>query len=159
LVTNTPARDAAVTSTVRISTAQRWTEAMSGQAAKNAASAGVLRSRTTASQPLDPANIISVVRTFPLSAKATKHRLTKLTRHAVPCVLAGAAISENIPGHHSQAKGIIKLSIGEKPTVGSDLGTVKFQLQTAVEINPQRRRFAFTRRVTRGASVLMCVWH
>ena len=58
-----------------------------------------------------------------------------------------------------QAKGIIKLSIGEKPSVRGDLGTVKFQLQTAVEINPQRGLSAFTRRVTWGASVLMCVLH
>ena len=40
--------------------------------------------------------------------------------------------------------------------VSGDLGTVKFQLQTAVEIDPQRGISAFTRWVTRSASVLMC---
>jgi hypothetical protein len=45
---------------------------------------------------------------------------------------------EDTLGNLSQAKCIIKLSIGEKPTVRSDLGTVKFQLQAAVEINSQR---------------------
>jgi hypothetical protein len=66
---------------------------------------------------------------------------------------------EKIPSNLGQAKGIIKLPIGKKPGVRGDLGTVKFQLQTAVEINPQRGLSAFTLRVTWGASVLMCVLH
>jgi len=41
--------------------------------------------------------------------------------------------------------------------ISDDLGTVKYQLQTAVEINPQRGMSAFTRWVTRSASVLMCI--
>ena len=99
---------------------------------------------------------LGVVHVF-ITAKASKYRLTKLPRHAVPSVLTGTAVPENTLGNLSQAKCIIKLSIGEKPTVRWDLGTVKFQLQAAVKINPQRRCSAFTRRVTRGASVLMCV--
>ena len=75
----------------------------------------------------------------------------------MPTILAGTAIVENIPGGIGQAKGIIKLSIGEKPSVRGDLGTVKFQLQTAVEINPQRSLSAFTRWVTWSASVLICI--
>ena len=77
----------------------------------------------------------------------------------MPSVLAGTAVLENSPGNLGQAKGIIKLSIGEKPTVGSDLGTVKFQLQAAVKINSQRELSAFTRRVTWGVSVSMCIMH
>jgi hypothetical protein len=64
---------------------------------------------------------------------------------------------ENTPGNLGQTKGIIKLSIGEKPAVRSDLGTVKFQLQSAVKINPQRELSTFTRRVTWSASVLKCI--
>ena len=75
----------------------------------------------------------------------------------MPSVLAGTAVLENIPSNFGQAKRVIKLSIGEKPTVGSDLVTVKFQLQTAVEINPQRSLSAFTRWVTWSASVLICI--
>jgi len=90
---------------------------------------------------------VGVIYVF-ITAKTTKHRLTKLARHTVPSVLAGTAVLENIPGNFSQAKGIIKLPKSEQPSVGSDLGAVKFQLQAAVEINPQRGLSAFTRRVT-----------
>ncbi len=48
-----------------------------------------------------------------IATNAPKHRLAKLTRHAVPSVLAGTAIVENILGGIGQAKGIVKLSIGE----------------------------------------------
>jgi len=44
----------------------------------------------------------------------------------VPSVLAGTAILENIPGNLGQAKGIVKLSISEQPTVRSDLRTENF---------------------------------
>jgi len=62
--------------------------------------------------------------------------LVKLTRHAVPSVLAGTVVLENISGNLGQAKGFVKLSIDKHTAVGGDLGTVKFQLQTAVKINP-----------------------
>jgi hypothetical protein len=47
-----------------------------------------------------------------------------------------------------QAKGVIKRPIGEESTVGGNLGTVEPQPQSAVKIDPKRRLFAFTRRVT-----------
>jgi len=46
----------------------------------------------------------------------------------VPSVLAGTAVLENSPGNLGQAKGVIKFSIGEEPSVGGNLGTVEFQL-------------------------------
>jgi len=39
-------------------------------------------------------------------------------------------------GNLGQAKGIVKLPIGEKSSVGSDLGTVELKLHSTVEINP-----------------------
>ncbi len=68
---------------------------------------------------------VGVVHVF-VAAKASKHRLTELPRHAMPSVLAGTAVLENSPGNLGQAKGIIKLPISEQPSVGSDLGAVKF---------------------------------
>jgi len=56
-----------------------------------------------------------------------------------------------------QTKGFVKLSIDKHTAVGGDLGTIKFQLQTAVEIDPQREMTAFTRWVTRSTSILMCI--
>ena len=77
----------------------------------------------------------------------------------MPSILAGTAIGENIPSGIGQAKGIIKLSIGKKPSVSGDLGAMKFQLQSAVKIDPQRELFAFTRWVTGGTPILSCVSH
>ena len=47
-----------------------------------------------------------------IAAKASKDRLTKQPRHAVPSVLAGAAVLEKTSGNLGQAKGIVKLPIG-----------------------------------------------
>ena len=74
---------------------------------------------------------VGVVHVF-IAAKASKNRVTEPTSHAVPSVLAGTAVLENIPGNLGQAEGIVKLPLGEQPGVRGDLGTVKFQLQAAV---------------------------
>jgi hypothetical protein len=50
-----------------------------------------------------------------ITANTSKQRLAELTCHAVPSILGGTAVLENIPGNLGQAKGIIKLSISEKP--------------------------------------------
>ena len=71
-----------------------------------------------------------------ITAKSSKYRLAKLTRHAVPSVLAGTVVLENISANLGQAKGFVKLSIDKHTAVSGDLGTVKFQLQTLVEIDP-----------------------
>ena len=89
-----------------------------------------------------------------ITAKASKYRLTEQPRHTVPSVLAGTVIVESIPGNLGQLKRIVKLPIGKQTGVRSDLGTVKFQLQSAVEINPQSGLSAFTRWVTRGVSIV-----
>ena len=94
-----------------------------------------------------------------VTAKASKHRLAKLTGHAVPSVLAGTAVVENILDNFGQAKRIVKFSIGEQTGVRSNLGTMEFKLQAVVKIDPQRGLSAFTCRVMRGAPVLMCVLH
>ena len=61
--------------------------------------------------------------------------------------VAGTAVLENSPGNLGQAKGIIKLPIGQQPAVRGDLGPVKFQLQAAVEIDPKSVPFRFTHRM------------
>ena len=90
---------------------------------------------------------LGIIHVF-ITANASKQRLAELTRHAVPSVLAGTAALKNSPGNLCQAKGVIKLSIGEEPTVRGNLGTMEFQLQSAVKIDPQRGLFAFTCQVT-----------
>ncbi len=50
-------------------------------------------------------------------------------------------------GHLRQSEGIDKLAKSKQSAIGGDAGTTELQLQTAVEIQPQEARFAFTRRV------------
>ena len=71
-----------------------------------------------------------------IPAKTAKEGLAKLPDHAMPPVLAGTAVLEKTPGNLGQAKGIVKLPIGEKSSVGSDLGTVELKLQSTVKIDP-----------------------
>jgi len=77
----------------------------------------------------------------------------------MPPVLAGTAVLEKAPGNLGQAKGIVKLPVGEKSSVGSDFGTVELKLQATIEIDPQVRLSGFTRRVTRDLPVPVMVLH
>ena len=65
------------------------------------------------------AGVVHVV----VATKTAKERLAELPDHAMPPVLAGTAVLEKTPGNLGQAKGIVKLPIGEKSSLGSDLGT------------------------------------
>ena len=85
--------------------------------------------------------------------------LAELPDHAMPPVLAGTAVLEKTPGNLGQAKGIVKLPVGEKSSVGSDLGTVELKLHSTVEIDPQMGVSGFTRRVTWGLPVTLMVLH
>ena len=104
------------------------------------------------------AKTVGVVHVF-ITAKASKHRLTKQSRHAMPSIFAGTAVLQKTPGPLAQAKGIVKLPIGEQSGVRCDPGTVELQLQATVEIDPQMGVFGFTRRVTRGWLVVVLVSH
>ena len=79
---------------------------------------------------------VGVVHVF-IATKAAKHRLTEQSRHAVPPILAGTAVLENILGNLGQAKSIVKLPIGEQPGIRGNPGTVELQLQAAVKIDPK----------------------
>ena len=83
---------------------------------------------------------------------------TLLGTIALSSILSTTAFASTTNSNIVYGDDIIKLSIGEKPAIRGDLGTMKFQLQAAVKIDPQWGFSAFTRRVTWGASVLMCVW-
>ena len=63
------------------------------------------------------------------------------------------------PAEIGQAENLVQLAIGQEPSIGGDLAAVEFQLQAAVEIDPQMGFSGFTRRVTRGSPVVMMVLH
>jgi hypothetical protein len=63
----------------------------------------------------------------------------------VPTVLAHAAITQMLPCNAHQAKRVIEFAIGQQSGIGGNAGTVKLQLEAAVEIKSQGIRFGFTR--------------
>ena len=69
-----------------------------------------------------------------VATKTAKEGLAELSRHAVPPVLAGAAVSEKTPGNLGQAKGFVKLPVGEQPGVRGDYRT--FAIQSAALVVP-----------------------
>ncbi len=78
--------------------------------------------------------------------KPTEHRLAELCRQGVAVVPTGPAIGQHLRGHLGEAESIIQFTEGEQPGVRRDPGTMEFQLQAAVETDPQIGRFRFTRR-------------
>ena len=61
------------------------------------------------------------------------------------------------PGDLGQPESLVQLAVGQEASVRGDLAAVKFQLQAAVEIDPQMRLCGFTRRVIRLSPVVVMV--
>jgi len=62
-------------------------------------------------------------------------------------VLSAPTLGKSQRGYRGQAEGVVQLAIGEQPTIRGDPSAMEFQLDPAVEGDPERRLFAFTRRV------------
>jgi hypothetical protein len=56
----------------------------------------------------------------------------------VPTILAGARVGQRITRHHRQAEYIVKLAIGEQPSIRGHHRAAKLQHQAAVKIESQR---------------------
>ncbi len=65
-------------------------------------------------------------------------------------VLASTQVRQRRPTQIGHAENLVQLAIGQEPSVGGDLAAVEFQLQAAVEIDPQRWEFGFPNRIRRG---------
>jgi hypothetical protein len=55
---------------------------------------------------------LGIVHVF-IAANASKQRLTELTGHAVPSILASTVVLENSPGNLCQTKSIVKFAISQ----------------------------------------------
>ncbi len=101
---------------------------------------------------------VGIVHVF-IAAKTAKNGLAELPDHAMPPIPAGTVVLEKTPGNLGQAKGVVKLPVGEQSGVRGDLGTMEFKLEATDEIDPQMGSSGFTRRVTRGLPIAMMVLH
>ena len=64
----------------------------------------------------------------------------------VPVVLAAPRLGQDRSGPAGQPQRVIRFAINERTGIRGDLAAVEFQLQAAVEFDPQRRRYRFTHR-------------
>ena len=63
--------------------------------------------------------------------------MAQQARQEVTRVLASTQIRQHRPAEIGQAENLVQLAIGQEPSIRRDLAAVEFQLQAAVEIDPQ----------------------
>ena len=90
-----------------------------------------------------PLGVVDVL----VSCKPPEHRLPQHSDQRMPAVLARSRVGKPIASRLRKAESIVKLAIGEQPSIGGDDRTAKLERQPAVEIEPQRLAVGFTRRV------------
>jgi hypothetical protein len=71
--------------------------------------------------------------------------LTKLRDQPVTTVPAGSRVGKNTASHLRQPKNVVEFPKSQQTGVRRDLRTMKLQLQTTVEIEPQNTAIRFTR--------------
>jgi len=113
---------------------------------RHCASADNESHRRIASEP------VGIVAIF-VSGQASKHRLTKLRDQSVAAVAACACVGKTLASHQRQPKRVVEFTKSQKTGVRADLRSMKFQLQSPVEIEPQNTAIRFTRWVCHDRSL------
>ena len=80
-----------------------------------------------------------------VAGEATEHRLAQQAGQQVARVLATAALRQRRTRQIGQPERVVEFAVGEQSGVGGDAAAVEFQLQAAVEIDPQSAVIRFTR--------------
>ncbi len=83
-----------------------------------------------------------------VATRTAKNGLAELPDHAMPPVLAGTTVGNNIASHLSKVNGGIKLSASKQTGVSSDPGPVQLKLESTVKIQPWNPIFRCTCRVS-----------
>jgi hypothetical protein len=85
--------------------------------------------------------------------------LAQQAQQLVANVLSTATLAEGRCGHRGQIEHIVQLAVGEQSAVRGDPRPVEFELDAAVEGDPERRLLGFTRRVRHDQPVrpLLCL--
>lgn len=89
---------------------------------------------------------LGIVRAF-LALQPAEEGLTQQRYESVLGVLPGSPVPQLVLSHSGQAQRIIQLPLGQQARIRVEVGTVKLQLQTAIEVHPKRPLFAFTHRI------------
>ena len=96
--------------------------------------------RRIAAQPLGVVHIL-------VAGQPPEYRLPQQPDQQMPSVLAGACLRQSLATACGQTEHVVQLAIGEQSAIGGDHRTAELEHQAAVEIEPQRLAFRFTRRV------------
>ena len=80
-----------------------------------------------------------------IADEAAEHRLAQQASQYVPSVLAAPALRQRRARQIGEAERVVQFPLGQQAGVGGDPAAVEFQLQSPVEINPQRPIIRFTR--------------
>jgi hypothetical protein len=84
---------------------------------------------------------------FLVAGEPTEHGLAELRDLGVAPVLPGARVVEDIGRQRRQAERVVEFPEREQASIRGDGRAVEFELQAAVEIEPETFPLAFTRRV------------
>jgi hypothetical protein len=98
----------------------------------------------------EPLGIVDVF----VAGEPAVDRLAQQTKQPVANILSAPTLGKSQRGYRCQAEGVVQLAIGEQPTIRGDSSTMEFQLDPAVKGDPERRLFAFTRRVRHSGLAL-----
>ena len=97
---------------------------------------------------------ISVVRIL-IAGQSTGHRPTKQPSQQVAGVLATAALRQHCTCEISEAERVIQFSMDQDAGIGSGAAAVEYQLQAAVEIDPQNAINRFARWVFHAPTTMI----
>jgi hypothetical protein len=79
-----------------------------------------------------------------IAGEAAEYGLAEQTGQQMAGVLATAALRQRRTGQVGQPERVVEFPVGQQPGVGGDAAAVEFQLQAAVEIDPERPIIRFT---------------
>jgi len=103
----------------------------------------------------EPRGVIHVL----VTGEPAIDRLPQQAEQPVADVGSAPAFGQTRHPDRGQVESVVQLAVGEEAAVRGDLGAVELQLEPAVERDPQRGSFGFTRRVRHPAptrSLLHC---
>src|SRR3954469_4814013 len=89
-----------------------------------------------------PVGIVHIL----VSGEPPEHRLAELSNQGMASVRAGAGVRQHLSSGLAQTKSVIEFAAGKQTTIGRDLRSVEFQLETAVERQPKINTLRFTQR-------------
>ncbi len=73
-----------------------------------------------------------------VSGEPPEHGLPQHADQSMSAVLAGAGVGEALARHGAEAERVVEFAVGKQTSIGGHDRTAKLELQSAVEIEPER---------------------